>query len=169
MFCNVVATSKCEDYELLIKVANVMFQIKEQCTLSMNLYKLFAHLIHLCGHLDDMKFRWQQPDRAWGGTPDGVRLSIPPHLPDTGSGSWDHLEPCPLDATLSGPAVTDQLSMQDGMDLNQVPGLSEPMNATEWDDDLVWELFNMQPSIQSFDLASFDLDLDKPQDSGGVT
>ncbi|KAH7002661.1 hypothetical protein EDB80DRAFT_512067, partial [Ilyonectria destructans] len=51
VFCNVVATSNLEDLELLTKVTTVMAQIKEQCTLSMNLFKLFRQFVQLCGHL----------------------------------------------------------------------------------------------------------------------
>ncbi|KAK1511381.1 fungal specific transcription factor domain-containing protein [Colletotrichum costaricense] len=164
LFCNVVATSNLQDLELLAKATMILSQIKEQCTLSMNLFRLFTHFIDLCTHLDDIKSSWprMQSGLRWpthGSDP--LQSSQRPSTAQTMPGLQldddqiveEQRVPCfPTEQPIS------RVDHQDNRQSNAQSG--GPSGEVAWRDGLVWELFNLQPSIESFDLSSFDWNFD---------
>lgn len=156
IFCNVVATSNLDDLRLLEEVTVTISRLKEQCTIGMNLHKLLSELIGLCAELHDMP-----PD---GNTrvvcrSDGNQAqvqAVPGH------------DPLDTNADISGqtalptPGQDDMIPAGVSTFTPRGPSYQEIEESTRkqtsiWDDGLMSELFNVQPSVEWLDIASVDM------------
>lgn len=131
-------------------------RLKEQCTIGMNLHKLLSELIGLCAELHEMP-----PDRY-------------PRLACNSDGSQAQVQAVtgrdPLDThtDMSGQTALPTPG-QDDMVPAGVPtfapgGSSYPeieesarKRASIWDDGLMTELFNVQPSVEWLDIECVDM------------
>ncbi|KAM0545004.1 hypothetical protein ACHAPJ_011514 [Fusarium lateritium] len=158
VFCNVVATSNLQDLELLTSVTGVMSQIKEQCTLSMNLFKLFTQFIQLCGHLNDVQSMRRQPDQlqAFQNGKIAPELGHPQStgLKTSGPEPNPRMPTAPVSILLAPGYQSSEAADASPSQAIDSEGIT---TGTVWDNERLWQLFNMQPSIESFDLTSFDI------------
>ncbi|KAL2822814.1 hypothetical protein BDW59DRAFT_149220 [Aspergillus cavernicola] len=135
LFCNVVASSNIDDLDLLNEATVTISNIQDQCAFSMNIQHLLAQLTDLCSHLDEVKEKQQ--------------VSSVPNYRNLGSITQGTLD---LPRRMSAPVNTST----DGQILppvsNPATGDAGAKEASVWDDGLLWELFNIQPSVEWFDV-----------------
>lgn len=141
VFCNVVATSHPGDLCLLREITMTISELKEQCTFGMNLYKLLSELISLCDQLQDNPpvHKPVQCDKHSQGH--AMELT-PDYLPG-------NIIRGPHGTPLHTPSRTPT-------SLCQGDSHFDSGQSSIWDDGLMWDLFNIQPSIGWFDTDCFD-------------
>ncbi|CAI7591497.1 unnamed protein product [Penicillium pancosmium] len=123
LFCNVVATSDQRDFEMIKKITDDLRQFAKANAPIGKLYGLFSKFLDLCTPL--IKVNTGLPSS-------GATISSLPNDPSNAMmfGRGDRI----MD-TLPSP-ITSRAS---------VSGIPQPMEG--WDDSLMWELFDNQPSL----------------------
>ncbi|KAI2861205.1 transcriptional regulator family: Fungal Specific TF [Aspergillus niger] len=142
LFCNVVASSNIFDLDLLNEVTVTIANIPDQCTFSTNLQHLLSQLISLCSNLHEVQARLVLP------VPDNhqiidINITAQP-LPNSPRRSG-------VSETITCNTPTDEQAQPPV----QAPAVNTAHAAKEgsvWDDELLWELFNIQPSVEWFDV-----------------
>ncbi|KAI2835784.1 hypothetical protein CBS147321_11255 [Aspergillus niger] len=164
IFCNIVATSDVDDLKLLKEATVTVASIGENFSFSMNLHGLLSQLIKLCSQLEvplkqtsTTKFG---EDQSNGKVPE---LLNNPHavMPEESEKDQNSRLTTTFGQAAEVDANTDpqmenlsssQFSDQDGSRRNSI-----------WDDGLLWDFFNIQPSVEWFD-AGYDSLIDGPLD-----
>ena len=155
-FCNIVATSNLDDLQLLKEATSTVASIGEQFMFSMNLHKLLSQLIGLCSQLE---VPGRQTSSANNGDDSfyGETSSLPKvsHavIPEESQENQQSQE-----ATPSGQAAEIHANTSLHMDhpsLGQSSDHDGSKRNSIWDGGLLWELFNVQPSVEWFD-AGYD-------------
>lgn len=154
-----VASSNIFDLDLLNEVTVTIANIPDQCTFSTNLQHLLSQLISLCSNLHEVQARLVLP------VPDNhqiidINITAQP-LPNSPrrSGVSETItcecgiprNPPHYIKTTPGNTPTDEQAQPPV----QAPAVNTALAAKEgsvWDDELLWELFNIQPSVEWFDV-----------------
>ncbi|CAG7959655.1 unnamed protein product [Penicillium salamii] len=127
LFCNVIATSNERDFKMIKNITEDLRQFAEANASIGKLYKLFSRFLELCAPL--VKAQLDQP-----------------------SASLSMMEPTYKHGQAA--SYTDMFDRATNQAIADLPGLdpaakdSTSSRAVEgWDDSLVWELFDNQPSL----------------------
>jgi hypothetical protein len=126
LFCNVIATSNEKDFDMIHKITDDLHQFAEANASIGKLYKLFSKFLDLCAPL--VKGKLEQPVTT---------LSE--------MGPTDKVDQAGSYTDMFGRAADQAMvSLQ-----NSDPTASSTASRTVegWDDSLVWELFDNQPSL----------------------
>ncbi|KAJ5599833.1 hypothetical protein N7450_000900 [Penicillium hetheringtonii] len=156
IFCNVVATSNLHDLKLLEEVTVTISRLKEQCTIGKNLHKLLSELIGLCAELHEMP-----PDRY-------PRLICNPDGNQAQVHTVPGRDPLGANTDISGQTALPTPGQDDMVPAGVstfAPGGSNYQENEEsarkrvsiWDDGLMTELFNVQPSVEWLDIECVDM------------
>ncbi|PLB55534.1 hypothetical protein P170DRAFT_43302 [Aspergillus steynii IBT 23096] len=160
IFCNVVATSNMQDLELLKEATATISSIRDQCSFSINLQNLLSHLIGLCSNLHDVHRRQSSFQRSNGNISWMGDIGFSPHssrrLPADASAGNDRAEATVHGGQFPTPSASTNIPV-DGHSPNTVQGSCEPGESSIWDDGLMSELFNIQPSVDWFGLEHGDV------------
>ncbi|KAJ5749649.1 hypothetical protein N7533_006677 [Penicillium manginii] len=160
IFCNVVATSNMDDLRLLKEVTVTISRLKEQYIIGMNLHRLLSELIGLCAELHDIPSSGD-PRRSQEGRSSCNRAT---HIQMLSNGGDFETGVDIADQTASLPTPG-----QDEMPPDGLPSLPESQSvchelgdpatrsASIWDDGLMFELFNLQPSVEWLDIEGVDM------------
>lgn len=127
LFCNVIATSNEKDFDMIQNITDDLHQFAGANASIGKLYKLFSKFLDLCAPL--VKGPLEQPPATLA----RVESADKP----TQNGSFTDIFGRAADQaveTLQGPDPTTGDS-------------TVPRAVEGWDDSLVWELFNNQPSL----------------------
>ncbi|OJJ08304.1 hypothetical protein ASPVEDRAFT_179566 [Aspergillus versicolor CBS 583.65] len=162
VFCNVVATSNVHDLRLLNEVTATISKVKEQCAFGMNLYIMLSELIAMCTQLHDVQPAPSQltlhGDSLVEASPQAERAAEPAShtsLMSDGqpvSSSSHPISPMPaLDQSATASAILGQ------QPFSSTTAEAESGHASIWEEDLMSELFNIQPSVQWFDTDYYNL------------
>jgi hypothetical protein len=162
VFCNVVATSNVHDLRLLNEVTATISKVKEQCAFGMNLYIMLSELIAMCTQLHDVQPAPSQlplhGDSLVEASPQAERTAEPAShtslMPDGQpvSSSSHPISPMPvLDQSTTASAILGQ------QPFSSTTAEAESGHASIWEEDLMSELFNIQPSVQWFDTDYYNL------------
>lgn len=130
LFCNVVATSDHRDFEMIKEITGNLRQFAKANASIGKLYGLFSKFLDLCMPLIKEKDLWSSSESTVPDFPDGPRLGSP---------------------------YTEMFSRTSNHTLNTLPS-PDPSRAVSdvprsvpsvegWDDNLMWELFDNQPSL----------------------
>lgn len=161
VFCNVIATSNSNDYYLLMQITTGLSRIKDYNMFIFRLHGLFSQFTDLCSQLHG---RLVQKNKSQIAPEPDERI-----LSSTG----DDLPPTRQSTQHFPPASTTEEILRDGDENHDYSDsnayrmrpyptfISEGQNVdirdsdqqlpSMWDDGLMWELFNTQPSIEWFD------------------
>ncbi|OJJ29599.1 hypothetical protein ASPWEDRAFT_305901 [Aspergillus wentii DTO 134E9] len=138
IFCNVVATSNQEDFELLKEVTSMISRIKDQCTFGLNLHRLLSELINLCSNLHD---------RHLSDGSDNNKFHV--HSSRYGNISKDfETQASFLTVPVEEGSSAPTLSSPDQQAANYDNYYEQRGNTTIWNEGLMWELYNTQPSVE---------------------
>ncbi len=153
VFCNVVATSNVHDLRLLNEVTATISKVKEQCAFGMNLYIMLSELVAMCTQLHDVQPAPSQPQQPLHSD---SSVEEPPIT--AGPASQAH-SLMPGDAPVT--SSSQYISPISTLDQSSIPGQQQPFpppaaeaesgHASIWEEGLMSELFNIQPSVQWFD------------------
>lgn len=135
IFCNIAATSNVDDLQLLKEATATVESIGEDFSFSMNLHKLLSQLIGLCSQLD-LPGRPASIANNGDGPSNGKALLLPTISHAMRAEEWQEIQQS------QEPMASDHDHA--GTKRNSI-----------WDDGLLWELFNIQPSVEWFD-AGYD-------------
>jgi hypothetical protein len=124
LFCNVVATSDQRDFNMIKNITDDLHQFVGANPSIDKLYRLFSKFLDLCAPLIQMKPAQPRPERPSPAVSAAVTL-------DNTRTDGAQME---RDIDLLGPAATTSTNQA----WTTPPG---------WDDSLVWELFDNQPSL----------------------
>jgi hypothetical protein len=135
LFCNVIATSNERDFDMIKNITDDLHQFAEANASIGKLYKLFSKFLDLCAPLvkgNTQPSRSEQPAAA-------------PSDPNTAENTETQMTSY---ADIFGRATgTDQpLARLGGAD-STGGGPTAPPSVEGWNDSLVWELFDNQPSL----------------------
>lgn len=161
IFCNIVATSDVDDLKLLKEATATVSSIGEHFSFSMNLHRLLSQLIGLCSQLEEPSKQYSATNIADISSSDTAPwLPNTSHavIPEDAGGNPHSAEP-----TASSPAAAIEAGTNPPMNN---PCLGDPEASKRnsiWDGGLLWELFNIQPSVEWFD-AGYDTLIDGHQD-----
>ncbi len=133
VFCNVVGTSDEQDYQLLQAVTDGISALVTENKYVNRLHRLCATLLSLCAPL--------------------VKTSGPQHRSNTSAAVPGFTQPSANSLTLS--------SMGNTPDLLSVPptaaaGNGDGFLGSTWNDDMMWQLFQSQPSLDWFNADILD-------------
>ena len=152
IFCNVLATSNEQDHHTLNQIMTALSRIKDKNSFILALYGLLSQFMDLCGQLEALVESNTTETHATNSvslSPERLRSSQPQYEKSVSYGPqsrnfWDmhNLN----DGTDGG------LSMDE-----EYPGGLGQLRPSMWDDSLMWELFNTQPSIEWFDMAQISI------------
>ncbi|KAE8377709.1 hypothetical protein BDV26DRAFT_292934 [Aspergillus bertholletiae] len=161
IFCNVIATSNREDYTLLTQITAALSRIKEYNPSIFRLHGLFSQFTALCDQLyetiaQDASQQSEQTMEAIRSHPISVagsndqNVSTYPQLHEsltTRAHSSDSTQPG---------SSEQQVLYSHALDPGpSAEGLSHQISSM-WDDGLMWELFNIQPTVEWFDAGYKD-------------
>jgi hypothetical protein len=130
LFCNVIATSNEKDFTMIKTITDDLHQFAEANASIGKLYKLFAKFLDLCAPLIKRNL-----ERA--------RSEQPAVAENVAGMSEEHNLETQDDAF--GRAAAE--AMVDLQSANATGVQSNAPRSEGWDDSLVWELFNNQPSL----------------------
>ena len=156
IFCNVIATSNREDYNLLTQITAALSRIKECNPSIFRLHGLFSQFTALCDQLyeaisQDASRQHEQTTETIRSQPtavansNDVNVSMYPQLHESLTArvhSSDNTQLGSSEQQVLYPHTLDPGSSVEGMS-------SQP--SSMWDDGLMWELFNIQPTVEWFD------------------
>ncbi|KAJ6009450.1 hypothetical protein N7522_004466 [Penicillium canescens] len=129
LFCNVIATSNEKDFTMIKTITDDLHQFAEANASIGKLYKLFAKFLDLCAPLIKRNLERARPGQ--------------PAVTENVAGMSENQFETQDDAF--GRAAAEAM-----VDLQSANVTGVPPNAPRsegWDDSLVWELFNNQPSL----------------------
>jgi hypothetical protein len=130
LFCNVIATSNKKDFTMIKTITDDLHQFADANASIGKLYKLFAKFLDLCAPL--IKRNQEQAPSA--------HLAIAEHVP----GEPEERQTETQDDAFGRAAAEAMVDLQSAT----VAGVQSHAPRSEgWDDSLVWELFNNQPSL----------------------
>ncbi|KAJ5766767.1 uncharacterized protein N7511_004383 [Penicillium nucicola] len=130
LFCNVIATSNEKDFTMIKTITDDLHQFAEANASIGKLYKLFAKFLDLCAPLIKRNL-----ERA--------RTEQPP-VAENGAGMSEGHQVETQDEAFGRAAAEAMVDLQSA----HVSGVQSQAPRSEgWDDSLVWELFNNQPSL----------------------
>ncbi|KAF7522251.1 hypothetical protein PCG10_007552 [Penicillium crustosum] len=134
LFCNVIATSNERDFNMIKTITDDLRQFAEANASIGKLYKLFSKFLSLCAPLVK-----GNPKSSRSGQP-AVALSDANTAGNTESqmASYTHI--------LGRAADADQALVSLGS-ADSTGGPTAPPSVEGWDDSLVWDLFDNQPSL----------------------
>lgn len=126
LFCNVVATSDHKDYEMIRKITDDLQQFAKTNASIGKLYALFAKFLDLCAPL--------------------IKCNPPPAVSEHGGHKTEGRSSSQMRSS-----YPDVLQEDDGQVFPSPQTSSEafgvPPSVEGWDDSLIWELFDNQPSL----------------------
>lgn len=157
IFCNFVATSNFHDLMLLKDATATISSIPEHFPFSKNLQKLLSQLIALCSHLETPWKHTQIDEREKDPGPSCKTPQLPLPSPITTSNGAVISELSHM-RTTSDTSVTPGTNMSPQVTLasfGQEGAHAEPKRNSIWDDERLWELFSVQPSVEWFDSDYF--------------
>ncbi|CAG8094139.1 unnamed protein product [Penicillium salamii] len=164
IFCNIVATSNASDLILLKEATATVASIGENFSFSMNLHSLLSQLIHLCSLLENPG---RQPSITnTGDITSNDESSVPPNLSISMIAKSSQEDQQLQEPTVSDPASglhTQTNSNFDYSSLDQSSDQNGSKRNSIWDGGLLWDFFNIQPSVEWFD-ASYNDFLEPPLD-----
>lgn len=154
VFCNVLATSNEQDYHTLTQIMTALSRIKDSNAFISGLYGLLSQFMDLCGQLEafaENHYSETNPINHLPQGPERLRKSQsqygePTSYDPQSRNFWDR--PILDDSTNTGLSMADNECHHGGL------GQLQP---SMWDDSLMWELFNTQPSLEWFDMAQVSL------------
>ncbi|KAE8387370.1 hypothetical protein BDV23DRAFT_174727 [Aspergillus alliaceus] len=161
IFCNVLATSNREDYNLLTQITAALSRIKEYNPSIFRLHGLFSQFIALCDQLYEAiaQDASQQPVPTMGAVhshdtegpvPRGFSISASAQLQGSSTARAHSIDTTQLATSEPQASYSDPEGLgASGEGLYQRP-------SSLWDDGLMWELFNVQPTIEWFDAGYKD-------------
>ena len=130
LFCNVIATSNEKDFTMIKTITDDLHQFAEANASIGKLYKLFAKFLDLCAPL----IKWKL-ERARSGQP-----AVAENVAGMSEGHQFETQ----DDAFGRAAAEAMVDLQSA----NVTGVPPNVPRSEgWDDSLVWELFNNQPSL----------------------
>jgi hypothetical protein len=157
IFCNVIATSNREDYNLLTQITVALSRIKEYNPSILRLHGLFSQFTVLCDQLYEVQAQdsLRQPEPTKRDV-SGQGIAEPV------SGGGGRIQMYPQVQELHNSDNTGNASMSQETALPDMAafgsndeGLYERASSV-WDDGLMWELFTLQPTIEWFDMGHKD-------------
>lgn len=160
IFCNVVATSNLDDLRLLEEVTVTISRLKEQYIIGMNLHRLLSELIGLCSELHDLP-SGGDPRRPQEGRSSCNRVAHI-HMLSNGGETETGMDVNKLTASLPTPGQ-DEIPPDGLSTLPESQSVSHGIHghasgsASIWDDGLMFELFNLQPSVEWLDIEGVDM------------
>ncbi|KAJ5797940.1 uncharacterized protein N7503_007236 [Penicillium pulvis] len=164
VFCNVVATSNLQDLQLLRQITANLSRIKERNPFLANLHKFLLQFVSLCAELDvaevpETSLSCQLPNEAStsAGTMDHDQVLRPTAELRTPISDQAERVPAQTAITWGGKGLETAVHSRPA---SQPHGLAIGGPALElrldpnsmWDDSLMWDLFNTQPSIEWCDM-----------------
>lgn len=156
IFCNIVATSNPHDLQLLKGATATVSSIGVHFVSSMNLQKLLSQLLGLCSQLEVPTRRTSKTKN--GETPTFSEASSQLKISQAVIPEGSHQIQQTQEAMRSSQAAemnTDTSLHVDRPSLDQSNEHDRLNRNSVWDDGLLWELFNVQPSVEWFD-AGYD-------------
>ncbi|UDD57899.1 hypothetical protein AFCA_005374 [Aspergillus flavus] len=161
IFCNVIATSNREDYNLLTQITAALSRIKECNPSIFRLHGLFSQFTALCDQLyetiaQDASQQYQQTTGTIGSQPtavtdsNAVNVAVYPQ-PHESLTARAHSSDSTQLGTSEKPVLYSH-ALDPG---SSAEGLSQ-QTSSMWDDGLMWELFNIQPTVEWFDAGYKD-------------
>ncbi|KAK1149345.1 hypothetical protein N8T08_006568 [Aspergillus melleus] len=152
IFCNVLATSNEQDYHTLNQIMTALSRIKDKNPFILALYGLLSQFMDLCGQLEALV----ESNTTETHATNSVSLS-PERLRSSQSQYEKSISYGPLSRNF-----WDMHNLNDGTDGGlsmdeEYPGGLGQLRPSMWDDSLMWELFNTQPSIEWFDMAQISI------------
>lgn len=135
LFCNVIATSNERDFHMIKNITDDLRQFAEANASIGKLYKLFSKFLDLCAPLvkgNPKPSRSEQPAAA---------LSDANTAGNTEGQVASHTD------ILARAANADQALVSLGSTDFAGGGPTAPASVEGWDDSLVWDLFDNQPSL----------------------
>ncbi|KAH8428052.1 fungal specific transcription factor domain-containing protein [Aspergillus melleus] len=153
IFCNVLATSNEQDYHTLNQIMTALSRIKDKNSFILALYGLLSQFMDLCGQLEalvESNTTETHVTKSVSLSPERLRSSQPQYEDSISYGPqsrnfWDMHDV--NDGTDGGLSMADE----------EYPGEMGQLRPSMWDDNLMWELFNTQPSIEWFDMAQISI------------
>lgn len=134
LFCNVIATSNERDFNMIKNITDDLHQFAEANASIGKLYKLFSKFLDLCAPLVK-----GNPESSLSEQPAAA-------LSDANTAGNTKGQMAPYTNIFGGAAGADQpLVSLGGTDSTGEP--TAPPCVGGWDDSLVWELFDNQPSL----------------------
>lgn len=137
LFCNVVATSDHRDFEMIKEITGNLRQFAKANASIDKLYGLFTKFLDLCTPLIKGKDPWSSSEDTVPGFPGGLNSGREP--PPFGSPYTE------MFGRNSDHTLTTLPSPGPSRAVSDVPQ-SVP-SVEGWDDNLMWELFDNQPSL----------------------
>ncbi|KAJ1707384.1 hypothetical protein NYO67_10442 [Aspergillus flavus] len=161
IFCNVIATSNREDYNLITQITAALSRIKECNPSIFRLHGLFSQFTALCDQLyetiaQDASQQYQQTTGTIGSQPtavtdsNAVNVAVYPQ-PHESLTARAHSSDSTQLGTSEKPVLYSH-ALDPG---SSAEGLSQ-QTSSMWDDGLMWELFNIQPTVEWFDAGYKD-------------
>ncbi|KAJ5780389.1 transcriptional regulator family: Fungal Specific TF [Penicillium paradoxum] len=134
LFCNVIATSNERDFNMIKNITDDLHQFAEANVSIGKLYKLFSKFLDLCAPLVK-------------GDPDGSRSEQPANALSDGNGTENYSEgQIRSYSDIFGHSANQVMATPHGNDPTDETSAG-PRSMEGWDDILVWELFDNQPSL----------------------
>ncbi|KAL2857057.1 hypothetical protein BJY01DRAFT_242460 [Aspergillus pseudoustus] len=170
LFCNVVASSNVADLHLLKETTLTISNVPDQRTFGSNLQHLLSRLIALCSGLHDLQDRDRQIPSAANGL-QSLQSTSEAHSPAShfpqghaateginyNSGSVRKLPENDQGTSNNTPIDEQQLQQQPVTNPTvSGDGSDQGKDGCVWDDELFWELFNIQPSVEWFDVNYYN-------------
>lgn len=142
LFCNVVATSDQQDFELIKKVTDDLRQFSKANASIGKLYGLFSKFLDLCAPLIKKNTASFLPDQNGAAFSGGI---------GAGEASLNRVDSYPDMLDRNNQMLHSFPSPMAGQGVS-----SGPQSVEGWDDGMMWELFDNQPSLEWVDSALWD-------------
>ncbi|ETS87462.1 hypothetical protein PFICI_01290 [Pestalotiopsis fici W106-1] len=142
VFCNVVATSNQEDVALLRAVTDVMGLINENCSTGRCLHNLFSQFVDLCSRIDSNHDKDPYQDNSIRND-ENRGLDVRMQSSKDATTSFQNLSGVGL--SFRAPYVTYDTPAENSLEEGTL------YDRSIWDDSLMLQLFNTQPSIDWFE------------------
>ncbi|KAJ6113425.1 hypothetical protein N7523_006742 [Penicillium sp. IBT 18751x] len=165
VFCNVVATSNLQDLQLLRRITANLSRIKERNPFIANLHKFLHQFVSLCADLDvvevsETPLSSELPKEASGpmGTTDHEQGPGPTTELCTPISNQAERVPTQTAARWRGQGLETAVhsrpdSQSRALAVEEPVVEMQPDNISIWEDGLMWDLFNTQPSIEWCDMS----------------
>ena len=153
MFCNVLATSNEQDYHTLTQIMTALSRIKDNNSFVSGLHGLLSQLMDLCGQLEAFVGHDNSETNAPDSVPNGSERPRPIQPQNMQPISYGPQSRNFWDMHILGDGTDGGLSLAE----EECHGGLGQLRPSMWDDSLMWELFNTQPSIEWFDMTQGSL------------
>ncbi|OQE09060.1 hypothetical protein PENVUL_c007G02954 [Penicillium vulpinum] len=132
LFCNVIATSDERDFNMIKNITDDLHQFAEANVSIGKLYKLFSKFLDLCAPLVKGKLEISCSEQAAAGPADTNAAGNIEGQISSCTEIFDH---------------ADDQALGSLRDTDPAENPTAPPSMEGWDDNLVWELFDNQPSL----------------------